>query len=243
MHRAILIGVLLVVAVSVWSCVEDLAPGSNNQPKVWFTRAPREGREIFTNAYQFQWMASDTDDDLGMGQTYVALAPAQIDTIVVFPPQLLDGPVRVYENLFDIGGLPDSVYTFSVTVRDGRGASTTLNRTFKVRFDDRPPIIDNVVCPPMKPPSPDFPFEFVINAHDEARNPSSASPEESLTFWYRYVVPAGGTSVETPDFRREYKTFSTYVAGQTYKGTYKFRAKARDRAGNVSREYVCDFTP
>jgi hypothetical protein len=162
---------------------------------------------------------------------------------VVYPPELANGPIRVYQNFFDISGLPDTVYTFSVTVRDGRGASTTLNRMFKVRFDDRPPIIDNVVCPPLKPPNPAFPWMFIINAHDVALNPASASPEESLTFWYRYVVPAGGPSVETEDFKREYKTFSVNVDGQTYKGTYKFRAKARDRAGNVSKEYVCDFAP
>jgi hypothetical protein len=154
---------------------------------------------------------------------------------------LLNGAVRVYQNIYDIGGLPDTMYTFSVTVRDGRGASTTLNRTFTVRFDDRPPIIDEVVCPPKKVENPVFPWIFVINAHDVALNPSSASPEESLTFWYRYVVPSGGPSEEAPEFRREFKTVSVSVDGQTYRGTYKYRAKARDRAGNVSREYVCDF--
>lgn len=243
MRRGMLVLALLIVAVSVWSCVEDLAPGTNSEPRIRFIRAPKEGREIFQNAYEFQWLATDLDDDLGMGQTHVQLTPAKIDTIVVFPPELVSGPVRVYDDLFEVSGLPDTVYTFSITVRDGRGASTTLARTFQVRFDDQPPKIDRVVCPPMKPPSPNFTHIFIIIAHDEALNPASASPEESLTFSYRYVVPAGGPSQEATEFSRENKIKPFTIDGQTYKGTYRYRAKARDRAGNVSAEYVCEFTP
>jgi len=233
--------VLLAAAAILSSCVEEISPGSNNPPKVWFTKAPKDGREIFSNQYEFTWTATDTDDDLGMGQTYVSLVPATIDTFVVSPIELANGAMRVYTNIFTIGQLPDTVYTFSVTVTDGRGATTTLDRTFRVRFDDLPPIVDYVECPPAKPTSPVFQWTFVIHAHDEAPNPSSASPEDSLTFQYRYLPPSGATSIEVMDFQREYKTLKVDVDGQTYRGTYKFRAKARDRAGNVSTEYVCSF--
>jgi len=82
---------LLAASTILSSCVEDVSPGSNNPPKVWFTRAPKEGREIFTNAFEFWWTATDTDDDLGMGQTYVTVVPAKVDTFVVSPRTLADG--------------------------------------------------------------------------------------------------------------------------------------------------------
>lgn len=243
MRRIGLALALLAASTILSSCVEDVSPGSNNPPKVWFTRAPKEGREIFTNAFEFWWTATDTDDDLGMGQTYVTVVPAKVDTFVVSPRTLADGPLRVYTQppLFNVGNLLDTVYTFSVTVIDGRGGTTRLDRTFTVRFDNLPPVIDYVECPPAKPTNPVFQWTFVIHAHDEAPNPSSASPDDSLSFKYRYVVPEGGTSIEVTDFLREYRTLKVDVDGQTYKGIYKFRAQARDRAGNVSEEYVCSF--
>ena len=241
MRRLLLALALLAAAMLMSSCVENVSPGSNTPPKIWFTHAPKEGREIFDNGYDFQWMSTDTDDDLGMGQTWVGLTPTTIDTTVVFPHELAAGPMRVYENLFSIAELPDTVYTFSVTVTDGRGGTTVLNRNFVVRFDNMNPIIDYVECPPAKPSNPTFQWTFVIHAHDVAPNPSAASPDDSLTFQYRYVVPGGGTSIEVYDFARDYRTLKVDVDGQTYKGQYKFRAKARDRAGNVSTEYVCSF--
>lgn len=241
MRKAIMVLALIVVGASIWGCVEDISSTNNRAPRVWFTQAPREGGEVFQNSIEFQWQASDIDDDLGMGKIYVSIDPVQVGALTVSPAALLDGPVRVYESIYLVGPLPDTIYTFSVTVRDGRGAVTTADRTFMIKFDDMVPKIDRVTCPPEKPTNPNFEHTFEIFAHDEALNPASASPEESLTFWYRFVVPGGGTTIEMPDFKRQYKTFSTFIDGQTYRGKYVYRAKVRDRAGNVSAEWVCTF--
>ncbi|MFZ1947374.1 MAG: hypothetical protein WAW06_07480 [bacterium] len=241
MRKAMIVIALFGIGAWIWGCVEDIGSTNNRSPRVWFTQAPREGGEVFQNSIEFQWQASDIDDDLGMGKIYVSIDPVQVGQLYVSPPELLTGPVRVYESIYLVGPLPDTTYTFSVTVRDGRGAVTTADRSFRIQFDDMVPVIDSVWCPPQKPTNPVFEHTFNIFAHDVALNPASASPEESLTFWYRFVVPGGGTTVEMPDFRREYKTFATYIDGQTYRGKYVFRAKARDRAGNVSQEWVCTF--
>jgi hypothetical protein len=259
--RRIAAAMILIGAVAfIWGCVEDITPSGNSKPKIWFTRAPREGREVFDNSVSFEWIATDVDDDLGMGQVFVALDPylpcvidtvtfcprpdscvERIDTLCIMPVELALGPVRVYQNNFDVDNLPDTTYTFSVIVRDGRGAETVLDRGFQVRFDNEPPLIDSVKCPPYKPANPVFEWTYEIFSHDIALNQASASPEESLTYWYRFVVPSGGTSIEAPDFKREYKTLTVTVDGQSFKGVYKFRGKSRDRAGNVSQEYVCEF--
>jgi hypothetical protein len=240
-RKAFAIIILLGLVAAIWGCVEEISPTSNSKPKVWFTAAPREGREVFDNGVAFEWMATDLDDDLGMGQTFVSIEPAVINSQVVFPPELQYGPVRVYQSLYEVQDLPDTIYTFSVTVRDGRGAETTAERTFKVRFDNQLPIVDSVRCPPQKPSNPVFEWTFVIYSHDEALNPQAASPVESLTYWYRFVAPSGAESYETPDFERENNTYTVNVDGQRYKGVYKFRAKSRDRAGNVSQEFLCEF--
>jgi hypothetical protein len=240
-RRAFAVIIVLGLVTAIWGCVEEITPTTNSKPKIWFTRAPKAGHEVFDNSASFEWMATDIDDDLGMGQTYVAIEPTVVGADTVFPPELLLGPVRIYENIYDVRNMPDTVYTFSVTVRDGRGAETTVDRSFKVRFDDRLPIVDSVRCPPQKPTNPVFEWTFVIFSHDEALNPSAASPVESLDYWYRFVVPSGGDSYETPDFALTNNTYTVNVDGQAYKGVYKFRAKSRDRAGNVSEEYLCEF--
>jgi hypothetical protein len=170
-----------------------------------------------------------------------------IDTIVVYPPDLERGWVRVYKPFaseywgFDISNLPDTTYTFNVKVIDGRGGETTTSRRFTVRFDNQPPVIDSVLCPPMKPTNPNFPWTYVIYAHDVAPNPSAATPADSICYTYRFSAPGGAESVEQSDCKIENKTFSVTIDGQTYPGQYKFKCKATDKAGNSSEEYTCSF--
>jgi hypothetical protein len=240
-RKAMMVLALFGIGAFMWGCIEDIGSTNNSSPKVWFTDGPREGREVFQNSIDFAWQASDLDDDLGMGTVYVSVTPVRVGGIEISPAELLNGPVRVYENIYRLGPIPDTTYKFSVTVRDGRGGSTTADRTFKVLFDDMFPVVDSVWCPDQKPTNPAFEFTFSIFAHDVALNPASASPEESLTYWYRFVVPGGGTTIEMPDFKRDYKTFATFIDGQTYRGKYVYRAKVRDRAGNVTPEWVCTF--
>ena len=261
MRRLMLLGALFAVVATVWGCIEDIQPKTNNNPKIWFTRAPRNQGVIFQNGATFEWTATDTDDDLGMGQIWVRLDPYLecivdtqtvcsppepchdvVDTSCIYPVTLRDGWVRVYENTFDVANLPDTSYSFSVKVQDGRGADSILVDHFRVRFDNRPPIIDSVRCPPRKPASPSFQHTFIVYSHDVAANPASASPTDSLTYWYRFAVPSGGRSYETDDFARENRIFPIFIDGVSFPGIYKFRCKAKDRAGNVSQEYVCDFT-
>jgi hypothetical protein len=259
-RRLVLLLALCVVAVTTWSCIEEIQPKTNNQPRVWFTRAPEKGGVVYQNAAIFEWTATDFDDDLGMGETYVGLQPylpcrwdtftvcnargdsCRLDSqfVCIYPMELMAGPVRVYENRYLIANLLDSTYMFSVIVRDGRGAETAVSREFTVQFDDRSPKIDELVCPG-KRDDPVYTFTFVIRAHDRARNASAATPWDSLSYWYRLTVPSGGPSYESPDFKLADSTYTASIDGQTFKGEYKFRAKVMDKAGNVSTEASCKF--
>ena len=258
MRRLILLAALGAVALTTWSCIEEIEPKTNNVPTIMFTRAPENRNVIYDNGVQFEWMAVDTDDDLGMGKTYVKLTPyteiytpdgtGGTDTMAVFPPELKDGWVRIYKRAafeywgFDVSNLTDTTYTFSVKVVDGRGVEGFASREFLVRFDNMPPLIDSVACPPAKPTNPNFPWTYIIYAHDVARNAASATPVDSIAYYYRFSGPGGVTPVETPDYRIDNKTFTVTIDGQTYPGEYKFRAKCVDRAGNYSLDYNCKFT-
>jgi hypothetical protein len=248
MRRLILLAALAAVALTTWSCIEEIGPKTNSAPRIWFTRAPDDSNVIYENGAQFEWVAVDTDDDLGMGRTYVKLTPSLIDTIEVYPPELQQGWVRIYKPAtaefwgYDISNLPDTMYTFSVKVVDGRGKEGVVSRDFFVRFDNMIPLVDSVACPPAKPTNPNFTWTYIIYAHDVAFNASSATPVDLLAYYYRFSGPGGVEPVETTDYKGENKTFTVTIDGQTFPGEYKFRAKVVDMAGNYSLDYNCKFT-
>jgi hypothetical protein len=238
----ILIGL---VGLFVWGCVEDLETGANMEPNVWFIWAPDSNSVIFQNSADFFWISTDHDDDLGMGATYVRLEPNDLywynidtdDTVHFEHPR---GWQRVYENNYQLLDLPDTSYDFSVRVVDGRGAETIISRHFVVRFDNRPPVIDSVICPPGKPPKV-FPWEYRIYAQDVARSPRAATPDDSLQFTYRFRTPCRTIEAD-PEWSEANWRIDVFVDGQSCPGDYVFRCKVRDRAWNVSEEFVCDFT-
>jgi hypothetical protein len=243
-HVKVLILVILVGAL-VWGCIEEVKPSYNRKPMVWFTRGPEYGSVIFDNSVGFEWNATDWDDDLGMGATYVRLEPAEVEWFdaaagsnVVFRHP--DGWLRVYEEIYEIRDLPDSTFTFSVRVVDDRGADSTVSRRFFVRYDPDAPIIDSVYAPPGRPPNPVFAHRYEIFAHDIARR--APTPPESLEYNWRFVRPSPLSTLEPP---REWSFFNKEVElsvdGQTYPGEYRFRCKVRDRAGNVTPEAVYKF--
>jgi hypothetical protein len=241
--------VLMVALVSglIWGCVEELDTGSNLKPMIWFTRGPDEGEVIFENAVNFEWVATDWDDDLGMGSTYIRLEPATVrwfddkaDSFVTFTHP--EGWVRVYENIYGILDLPDSTFFFSTRVIDGRGADSVVTRRFYIRYDPEPPAIVDVDCPPYKPTSPVFCHTYVIDAYDVARSERAATPVDSLEYNYVFVPPSPLERVDSdPEWSVFNKTYEACVDGQTYPGVYKFRCKVRDRAGNATPVYVCEF--
>jgi hypothetical protein len=238
----------IAIGALVWGCVEDLDTGSNYKPNVWFTRGPENNSVVFQNSADFEWMATDFDDDLGMGAMYVNLDPSTVEWVdtntgstIVF--EHTPGWIRVYENNYEVLDLPDSSFTFSVMIVDGRGADSTLARRFIVRFDDMPPVIDSVDCPPGKPPNPVFTHRFVVYAHDVARSLRAATPPESLQYWYRFVGPAGTETYEPPvEWANNNKEFEVTVDGQNHPGKYTYWYKVRDRAGNPTDQLKCEFT-
>jgi hypothetical protein len=148
----------------------------------------------------------------------------------------------VYETIFELIDLPDTNFTFSVRVVDGRGADSTIARYFIVRFDNVVPIIDSVRCPDFKQKPQIINWKYVISAHDEAPNPWSATPAESLEFWYRFVGPPGSETYESdPEWAIANRVFDVVIDGISFQGTYTFRCKARDRALNTSPEFKCQF--
>lgn len=243
-----LIILLALVGAFAWGCVEELQPEGNLKPMVWFDRGPEEGEVIFQNAVNFEWTATDWDDDLGMGATFVQLDPAYVpwydedagDTVYFEHPE---GWVRLYENLYQVLDLPDTTFYFSVRVVDGRGADSVATRKFFVRFDADPPRIDSVYAPPAKPTNPTFCWRYEIFAHDIARTQRAATPLDSLEYSYRFVPPSPLESIDAdPEWANTNLVFEVCVDGQTYPGEYKYRCKVRDRAGNVSPERVYKFT-
>ena len=250
---------LALAALLVAGCVEEIERGENMPPRVWFERSPSEGAVVFSNAAEFEWRASDWDDDLGMGAAYVKL-----DTVNAGE----DEWERVYDNVFSILDLPDSTYNFRVRIVDPREAETIITRNFTVRFDPHWPVIDSLIAPPAKAQKQDFTANYVIYAHDIApsgltgeHDPETlpwpqaraASPPESLMFWVRMVGP-GCFDNEEFDFvygatyepgggsaTGAYFTYSVSIPGATCSGKYTFRAKVRDRAGNVTPEIVASF--
>ena len=241
--------IVFVIAVGalVWGCVEELEPESNLKPMVWFDRGPDEGAVVFQNSVTFEWTATDWDDDLGMGATYIRLEPSSVpwydeasgDTVYFTHPE---GWVRLYETIYTILDLPDSTFYFSVRVTDGRDADSTITRKFFIRYDAQPPIITNVHAPAGKPSDPNFCWTYNITAHDVARTPRAATPADSLEFTYRFVPPPPLSSIE-PDveWSTENKEFDVCIDGQNYPGEYKYRCKVRDRAGNTSPEKIYKF--
>jgi hypothetical protein len=243
----LLISVLLAGAL-IWGCVEELDPGSNQAPMVWFTRAPDDGEVLFSNAANFEWVATDWDDDLGMGSTFIQLEPSTVtwfdeaaDSDVTFEHP--EGWIRHYgDNIYNVLDLPDTTFYFSVRVIDGRGADSTIVSRFFVRYDADFPVIDSVLCPPAKPTNPTFCHTYKIYAHDVARTPRAATPQDSLEYSYRFVRPAPLATIESePEWSTEHWQTEICVDGQTNPGEYKFRCKVRDRAGNTAPEFVCKF--
>ncbi len=243
-----LIILLVIAGAFIWGCVEDVAPGRNRSPNVWFTRGPDNNSVTFLNSVDFEWMATDFDDDLGMGATYVRLEPSTVEWTDTRTGSLItfthpDGWVRVYENSYEVLDLPDTSFYFSVQVVDGRGADSTVTRRFIVRFDNIPPIVHSRDCPPAKPDNPVFPWTFVIEAHDSARSERAKTPKDSLEYTYRYVGPAGVRTVEpVPLWSTANNVFEVLVDGQTYPGDYTFWYQVRDRALNTTELDNCRFT-
>lgn len=243
----LLVFVILTGAL-IYGCVEELNTGSNSPPKVWFTSAPAEGEVIYTNAVNFEWISTDWDDDLGMGATFVRLEPntvtwydAAADSEVTFVHP--EGWVRHYgDNIYQVLDLPDTTFDFSVRVVDGRGADSTIVSHFFVRYDADFPVIDSVKCPPPRPSNPSFCHTYRIYAHDVARTPRAATPDDSLEFSFRFVQPSPLSPIDSdPEWSTENWQWEACVDGQSNPGEYRFRCKVRDRAGNSSPEFVCKF--
>ncbi len=247
-HIKVLILVSL-VAVLVWGCIENLEPSSNRKPMVWFLRGPDNGSVVFDNSVFFEWSATDWDDDLGMGATYVKIDPPTVDwfdtaagSIVTFYHR--EGWVRVYEETYEVLDLPDSTFTFSVKVEDDRGADSTVTRLFFVRYDPNAPIIDSVDALTGRLDNPIQNHIYKIFAHDIARAPRGATPPESLEYNWRFVRPSPLTPIEPPlEWSSGNKQVALPIDGQSFPGQYRFRCKVRDMAGNVSPEevYVCEY--
>ena len=83
-HTKLVIFVIMVAAV-VWGCVEELDQGGNRRPNVWFTRGPEPGQVIFQNSAEFEWMATDFDDDTVNGNNFSAVAGATTPAPVLTP--------------------------------------------------------------------------------------------------------------------------------------------------------------
>jgi hypothetical protein len=238
---------IILAGLVLWGCVEELDTGRNYKPRVWFTRGPDEGEVLYSNRADFQWQASDFDDDLGMGGTYVRLEPSFVpwfnkDTEETVYFEHPEGWLRVYENIYQILDLPDTTFAFSVRVEDARGADSVAVRNFVVRFDNMPPIIEGASCPPAKPSDPNFTWTYIISARDTARTPRAATPQDSLEYKYRFVGPLGVDPVDSdPEWSPENKTFIVSVDGQTFPGEYRFRYQVRDKARNPTEERVCKF--
>lgn len=239
---------VIFVGALIWGCVEELDQGSNRSPMVWFVRAPEDGEVIFSNAANFEWVATDWDDDLGMGAIYIRLEPSAVtwfdasaDSEVVFEHP--EGWVRHYgDNIYQILDLPDTTFDFSVRVVDGRGADSTIVSHFFVRYDADYPVIDSLHCPPTRPTNPAFCFTYEIFAHDVARTPRAATPDDSLEYSYRFIRPAPLAAIDAdPEWSTENLRYKACVDGQSNPGEYRFRCKVRDRAGNTSPEVVCKF--
>ena len=195
----ILILLIAVLAMS-WGCVEELEPETNVAPRVWFIRGPEDADTVRSNAAEFEWVATDVDDDLGMGAAYVSLEPNTVPGLNTEEQETIyfdhaEGWVRVYEGIYQILDLPDSEFVFSVRIADGRGGETVVNRFFVVRFDDRFPVVDSVTCPPGKPRNPTFCPTYEIFAHDVARSARAATPTVELEYSYRFIGPPGFDTV------------------------------------------------
>jgi len=242
---------LVAVGAFAWGCIEELSSGKNSKPNVWFTAGPEDGAVIFQNSVEFEWMATDFDDDLGMGKMFVRLDPSYVEWVDVLTGSLKvythpEGWQRVYERRYEIIDLPDTSFIFAVRVIDGRGADSTVTTGFIVRFDNLPPVIDSVTCPPAKIAPQQYDLKIEIFAHDIARSPRSATPVDSLEFSYKLVGPRGSgfrTVESQPEWSPANRVFTYQIDGQTYqgKGQFTFRYKVRDRAMNTSPELVCKF--
>jgi hypothetical protein len=239
----IIVGIAIALA---WGCVEDLDTGQNRPPTVWFTRGVDTTGIVFDNAVEFEWTATDFDDDLGMGATYVNLEPNIVewydplsDTTVTFFHA--PGWVRIYENRYEVIDLPDSQFSFSVRVVDGRGGTTIISDDFEIRFDNVPPVVDEVVAPVYKQDAIDFLANFVISAHDEARSPWNATPVDSLEYWYRFVSPCEPAIESVPEWAVANREAEFWISGSTCQGKYTFWFKVRDQAGNQTDQLKREF--
>lgn len=236
-------------------CVEEIQRGDNMSPTVWFEISPPESAVIFANGTDFQWRASDWDDDLGMGATYVRL-----DTVGAGE----DSWLRVYDTIHQLLDLPDSTFNFRVRVVDPRDAETIVTRNFTVRFDPNAPVLDSLKAPRGKQPKQDFTANYRVFAHDiapsgiegvdplpwpEAR---AASPPESLMFQVRMVGPGCfdneeieytyGMTYDAGEGRiGAYYDYSVFVPGATCDGKYTFWIQVRDRARNDTPPLKAEF--
>lgn len=254
------LGISLAIFLMV-GCVEELERGENIPPRVWFERGPTSGSVIFSNAAEFEWKASDVDDDLGMGTI-----KTRLDTIARWYDEdsleIAEGPDSVmYHELRSLIDLPDCTFIFNVIALDQRGGMAKSSRMFTVRFDPEPPKVDKIIAPPGKAPKADFKATYVVYAHDVAPNPGykpgdpdslrtlpypvsrAASPPESLRYEVRMVGPGCFDTIELepvygkPEGSFEYKVD---IPGSVCHGKYTFRCKVRDRADNAT-EVVASF--
>lgn len=250
-HAMLILAILLAAG-----CVEEIERGDNMAPRVWFERSPAEGAVIFGNATEFEWRASDWDDDLGMGATYVRL-----DTVLAGEGTW----ERVYDSVHEILDLPDSSFNFRVRVVDPRDAETILTRNFTVRYDPSMPIIDSLWAPPAKVQPIDFTANYTIFAHDVAPSgvpgqtapwpdARAASPPESLMFQVTMVGPKptcfdneevpyeyGKTYASSDTTVGAYYTYSVFIPGASCDGDYTFRVQVKDRAGNATDIRMAKF--
>ncbi len=251
MRRVKMLLILVGIGAIGWGCIEELSTGKDLKPNVWFTAGPEDGEVIFQNSVEFQWMATDFDDDLGMGKMFVKLEPDSVAWFDAWSGSLKvfthpEGWQRVYERRYEILDLTDTSYVFSVKVIDGRGADSTATTHFVVRFDNQPPIIDSVTCPPAKISPQQYDLTITIYAHDVARSPRSATPDDSLEFYYKLVGPRGSgfkTVESDPEWSPNNRTFTYTIDGQAYKdkGQFTFWYKVRDRAMNTTPQLSCKF--
>ena len=116
------------------------------------------------------------------------------------------------------------------------------HRESLIEVDELPPVVDSVTCPPSRPVQPAFTWLFTIHAHDEAPLACLVTPENSLEYSYVFTPPPPLAPIHpVTEFSRFNRTFDAPVDPQSFPGEYTYSCRVRDRAGNISEEWVCRF--
>jgi hypothetical protein len=111
-----------------------------------------------------------------------------------------------------------------------------------IEIDELAPVIDSVICPCARPGNPIFVHCFQTYGHDEVPLAALATPAESLEYWYAYIPPAPAEPIyPVVVWSVDNNEFSVYVDGLAFPGVYRFETMARDRQGNTSEKFVCEF--